>query len=178
MTPWELAGKSEHSHQRALFAWANCAALYGFAVAEDERGYTLAGREKLIDAWKASSWGNKPFSLEPVPALKLLFAIHNQGHGDQIRGGRAKAEGVKAGVPDLFLPVPRGRRVDLGGGRLSGGVDWHHGLFIELKLPNYTPSAVKPAQREWHVELDALGYRVAVCGGWEVARAVLIDYLT
>lgn len=158
MTPWELAKTTEHSHQRALFCWANCAALYGYTVANDPKGYVKAERENKYH----------PLYYSARPQLALLFAIHNQGHGDAIRGGRAKAEGVKAGVPDVMLPVPVDPR------------DWRdpwNGLFIELKLPNFAPSAVKPKQVEWQDALRQQGYRVEVCGGWQAAAAVIEGYL-
>jgi hypothetical protein len=93
------------------------------------------------------------------PALEMLFAIPNGGRRDAVTGARLKAEGVKAGVPDLFLPWP------------AGG--WH-GLFIELKAPGGRPT---PAQRRWIERLQAAGYRAEVCYGWEEAAVVLSDYL-
>ena len=97
MTPDELAkAGTEHAHQKALFAWANCAARYGFEYADDDRAYNKLLRATIQD--------KIPYE---APVLMHLFAIHNQGHGDAIRGGRARAEGVKAGVPDIMLPVPR-----------------------------------------------------------------------
>lgn len=164
MTPWELANKTEHSHQRALFCWANCAALYGFAIANSAEGYVKNMRELLMSTGP---------DIIPVPELTLLFAVHNQGHGDAIRGARAKAEGVKSGVPDLFLPVPRTRYP-----REDGGYCYKHGLFIELKLPGYSPSDVKQDQREWHEKLRDRGYKVEVCGGWQAAAIVLQGYLS
>ncbi|MFO4987381.1 hypothetical protein RCK87_26925, partial [Salmonella enterica subsp. enterica serovar 1,4,[5],12:i:-] len=63
-----------------------------------------------------------------IPQLKRLFAIHNQGHGDKIRGNRAKAEGVKKGVPDLMLPVV---------------IDGYAGLFVELKVNRKTDTSAE-----------------------------------
>ena len=37
----------------------------------------------------------------------LLFAIPNGGRRDAVTGARLKAEGVRAGAPDMFLAVPR-----------------------------------------------------------------------
>ena len=162
MTPWELAGKSEHSQQRALFCWANCAAVYGFAIANSAEGYTKNMRELLLSTGP---------DIVPMPALLRLFAIHNQGHGDAIRGARAKAEGVKTGVPDVMLPVPA-YEPD------NSGYHRYHGLFIELKLPGYSPSAVKPEQREWQDYLRGQGYRAEICGGWRAAAKVIQDYMS
>ena len=41
------------------------------------------------------------------PELGLLFAVPNGGRRDAVTGARLKAEGVKAGVPDVWLPVAR-----------------------------------------------------------------------
>ena len=42
------------------------------------------------------------------PELELLFHVPNGGARSKATAGRLKAEGVKPGVPDLCLPVPRG----------------------------------------------------------------------
>lgn len=152
-SPWGLVKKSEHSHQRALFAWANCAAIYGIGQANRVETYTLKDREQ---------WGIQP--IVPRPELSLLFAIHNQGHGDKIRGAQAAAEGIKAGVPDICLPVPT----------ITGPTTWHGALFIELKRPK---GSLQANQSDWIARLREQGYRAEICVGWEAARDVIIDYL-
>lgn len=72
---------------------------------------------------------------------------------------RFKRMGVKAGVPDLFLPVPR------------GGC---HGLFIELKAPY---GRLSDYQRGWLESLKASGYAVSVCYGYDEARRDILQYL-
>jgi len=94
-----------------------------------------------------------------IPALEMLFAIPNGGRRDAVTGARLKAEGVKAGVPDLFLPCPAGK--------------WH-GLFIELKAPGGRPSA---EQRRMIERLRKAGYKAEVCYGWMEAAEVLTEYL-
>ena len=126
MTPWELASSgTEHGHQRALFAWANWAARHGFFAASDPLSYQAGA----------------VYSNDPVPQLHFMFAIHNRGYGDKIRGAIAKAEGVKAGVPDIFFPWP---------------CFGFAGLFIELKKPKGRTS---PAQDEWIAALVRVGLR-------------------
>lgn len=95
------------------------------------------------------------------PALRWLLAIPN-GLAASSRGAarRMKEQGMKAGVPDLFLPAP---------------VPPWAGLWIEMK--NRQGGRVSNAQREWHAYLDAAGYRVEVCRGWNEARLTLLDYL-
>ena len=100
------------------------------------------------------------FAAARWPELALLYAIPNGGHRHKAVAARMKAEGVKRGVPDLCLPVPRGN---------------HHGLYVELKTADGSASR---AQRQWLTALQRQGYRVAVCRGWEAARAFIEDYLT
>ena len=104
------------------------------------------------------------------PELKLIFAIPNGGARHPATGKKLKAEGVKKGVPDLFLPVPRATYM---GGRLGGR--YRMGLFIELKRRK--GSTTSKEQKWWHEKLRGQGYRVEVCKGAEEAIAVLSDYL-
>lgn len=90
----------------------------------------------------------------------MLFAIPNGGRRDPVTGARLKAEGVRAGIPDLFLAVPR-----------CG----HGGLFIEMKKAH--GGRVSDAQTVCLGQLERMGYRVAVCHGWEKAREAIEAYL-
>lgn len=94
-----------------------------------------------------------------MPELGLLYHIPNGGKRDITTAKRLKAEGVKAGVPDLCLPVPRGI---------------YHGLYIELKAGK---NKTTTNQNRWLDDLLKQGYCVAVCYGWEAASKVLTDYL-
>jgi hypothetical protein len=93
------------------------------------------------------------------PEIALLYAIPNGGHRHVAVAARLKAEGVKAGVPDLHLPVARGR--------------WH-GLYLELKVGRNKPT---PEQAQWHERLRAQGYAVVVCYGADQALTALQRYL-
>ena len=98
------------------------------------------------------------------PELELLFAIPNAGrmggHKGRMWGGRLKKEGLRAGVPDLFLPVPRGS---------------YHGLFLELKRVKH--GSTSTIQTAWHTALRAQGYQVEVAKGAQAAIAILTVYL-
>lgn len=158
MTPWELAKPgTEHAHQRALFAWAANAALFGFDYAWNEHSYDHRTRSSI---WEP---------VAPQPKLTRLFAIHNQGHGDAIRGGRAKAEGVKAGVPDIMLPVTQ-RGPD---------VIFCAGLCIELKRPKAEKrqGVASEKQFDWLAYLNDEGYIAVVCYGWEHAATTIQNYM-
>lgn len=94
-----------------------------------------------------------------IPELKLMFHIPNGGSRNEIEAKHLKAQGVKAGVPDLCLPVPMGEC---------------HGLYIEMKYGRNKPT---PMQREWLEALRQQGYKTAVCYGADEAIAVLKEYL-
>lgn len=99
------------------------------------------------------------YQVKARPELSLLFAIPNGGHRHPATAAKLKAEGVKAGVPDICLPVAKGE---------------YHGLFIELKAGRNKPT---PTQVQWHARLSYEGYRVTVCWGWEAAREAIEEYL-
>lgn len=92
------------------------------------------------------------------PLVRLAYAIPNGGKRDAITAARLKSEGVKAGVPDICYPVPRGR---------------YAGLYIEMKIKS---GSVQEAQKQWHTDLRAVGYASAVCWGWQHARTCFLDY--
>ena len=92
--------------------------------------------------------------------LNLLFAIPNGGHRDPRTAAQLKAEGVKSGVPDIFLPVSR-----------AG----YHGLWLELKAGKNKPT---DQQTAWHKELTRQGYAVHVIHDeWTIAVQIIEDYL-
>ena len=94
------------------------------------------------------------------PELGLLFHIPNGGRRGKAEAARFRAEGVKAGVPDLMLPVARGGK---------------HGLFLELKRK--AGGRVRPEQKDWLEQLRQQGYEAQVCRGWEGAAEALLRYL-
>lgn len=94
-----------------------------------------------------------------MPELKNLFAIPNGGGRTQREGGRLKAEGVRAGVPDLQLAFPSGE---------------FHGLFVEMKIKPNTPSK---AQKDWILRLKSAGYRCEVCYSADAAWRTIKNYL-
>ncbi len=99
------------------------------------------------------------YSLGKYPELKLLFHVPNGGCRSTATAGRMKAEGVKPGVPDLFLPVAK---------------NGYHGLFIEMKAGRNKPTA---HQAQWLEQLSVQGYLAVVCYGWEEAAKILTEYL-
>lgn len=98
--------------------------------------------------------------MRQYPELELLFHIPNGGRRSKSEAARFKSEGVKPGVPDLFLPVARGK--------------WH-GLFIEMK--RMKGGRVQDVQRKWMEKLRSQGYYATVCHGWQEASEALQRYL-
>lgn len=98
-------------------------------------------------------------NLKRYPELNLLFHIPNGGYRNIATAKRLKAEGVKSGVPDLFLPIARGG---------------FHGLFIELKTGQGKPTE---HQLEWLEKLKAQGYQTLVAYGFDEAVEALKTYL-
>lgn len=94
------------------------------------------------------------------PELALLYHVPNGGSRNKVEAARLRAQGVKSGVPDLCLPVARGK---------------NHGLYIELKRQR--GGRISEEQARWIDGLLKQGYAAAVCRGWQEAASVIMDYL-
>lgn len=111
------------------------------------------------------SWANLQTAI--APELELLFAIPNGGDRHLFVAKKLKAEGAKKGVPDLCLPVARGR---------------YHGLYIEMKKPanritGDRPGTLSKDQQNWIQRLTGEGYRAVVCYGAQAAINEISNYL-
>jgi hypothetical protein len=94
------------------------------------------------------------------PELLLLHAIPNGASRPITTAGRLKREGVKPGIPDMCLPVPRGQ---------------FHGLYIELKTIS---GRLSIDQTVWLRMLQQQGYKAEVCYGADQAINEIMRYLT
>ena len=171
LDPWSYAAKtrSEHAEQVALFMWANMAKLYGPIIADDPHSYNVRGFAKT-QFENAGKLGYKIYSA-PMHELKWLHAISNHGAGF----GR-KAEGVKKGVADIFLPVPMWRA-----GAHNGAYPghWQHGLYIELKRLDGEGKKAGVASQEqidFQTYARSVGYAHEIIFGWELARDCILRY--
>lgn len=95
---------------------------------------------------------------ESFPMLRLIHASMNAGKRSIKQGGRLKAQGLLAGVCDLFLPVPRNGKC---------------GLFIELKIEG---GKVSKEQAAFIRDVIDMGYDAHVCYGFKAAVAVVKSY--
>lgn len=108
-------------------------------------------QEALFD-WAAFMRGK-------YPELDLLYHVPNGGDRNTIEAANLKRQGVKAGVPDLCLPVARGK---------------YHGLYIEMK---YGKNKASVKQEKWIAALRKQGYIAEVCYGWQKAAELITKYL-
>lgn len=99
------------------------------------------------------------FQSEKYKGLDLIYAIPNGGKRDKVEAVKLKRTGVKAGVPDLFLPVARGG---------------YHGLYIEMKRRD--GGRLSAYQQQWLMALSAQGYATAVCHGLDEAIKAVENY--
>ena len=111
-----------------------------------------AAEQQALFRWAAFARCN-------YPELDMLYHIPNGGSRNGKEAANLKRQGVKAGVPDLCLPVARGS---------------YHGLYIELKYSKNKPTEL---QEGWLTRLRQQGYVAEVCYGWEYAAEVLKKYL-
>ena len=95
------------------------------------------------------------------PHLKgRIFAIPNGGSRHKVEAMRLKMEGVRAGVPDLFLPI---------------AANGKHGLFIEMKRSK--GGRLSPQQHDWLAYLSGADYQAHCCAGFDEASACIVSYL-
>ena len=103
---------------------------------------TVAAPSEHLEQVRLVSWFRKTW-----PGVRI-FAIPNGGGRSMAQGASLKAEGVTAGVPDLFIPA------------------W--GVWIEMKRA--TGGVVSPVQRDWVAYLEGIGHLVIIGRGFEDAK--------
>lgn len=97
----------------------------------------------------------------------FLFAIPNGGLRHPAIAKKLKDMGAKAGVSDLFLPIP---------------INGHYGLWIELKASPRPGVMFKPGkptklQLDWLEKMQMVGYQTSVCYGTQIAWACICNYV-
>lgn len=85
----------------------------------------------------------------------LIFAIPNGGLRHPATAKKLQLEGVKAGIPDLFIP------------------EWK--LWAEMKRSK--GSKVSPEQRDIMIHLSGIGYDCIVGHGFEDAKAKILNFV-
>lgn len=93
------------------------------------------------------------------PELELMYHIPNGGSRNKLEGFNLKKQGVKSGVPDIHLPVARGK---------------YHSLYIEMKHGDNKPTE---NQYKWLEALNKQGNGVKICYSAREASEAIIRYL-
>lgn len=103
-----------------------------------------SGHQEALFEWAA-------YHMDCMPELEYMHHIPNGGKRDKRTAVALKRQGVKAGVPDICLPVAR---------------NGYHGLYIELKAGK---NKATKNQEKWQVFLNDQGYYAVICYGWREA---------
>lgn len=120
------------------------------------------------------------FCENKCPLLRMMFSIPNGGKRHITVARKLKAEGVKAGVPDIFLPVPvEGfvKETSEESEKFYSGILKPvkiPGLFIEMKVGK---NKLTENQVGWFNELKKHGYQYNICYSWIEAAKVICEYL-
>lgn len=95
------------------------------------------------------------------PLASVVFAIPNGGSRNKVEASKMKLEGVRAGVPDLFIPYP---------------FNGKHGLYLEFKNMNVS---ARPSEKQvaYISLMRKLGYDAWCVHGWAQGRDAVMYYL-
>ena len=89
-----------------------------------------------------------------------LFAVPNGGKRDAVTAINLKRQGVKAGVLDMMLLIPR---------------KGYSGLMVELKVKNRPPT---PDQLSFAEKARNNGFKAIFCNGSDAAVMAIEEYLS
>lgn len=98
-------------------------------------------------------------SVGKYPELKSAYHIANEGKRTVANGAKLKREGLSPGVPDICVPVAKGK---------------YHALYIELKRKK--GGRISPQQEEFIGKLNSQGNLAVICFGWDEARKIIEWY--
>lgn len=109
--------------------------------------------QQRIFKWAAAQW-------QWMPDIAMMYHIPNEGSGGNYgRTQKLLSEGMKPGMPDIHLPVPK---------------NGYHGLWIELKVGYNKPTQ---QQLECLAELRRLGHYAQWVKGEEAAIELISRYM-
>lgn len=115
---------------------------------------TEAQEQTWVFQWAATMANTK------WPELALMYHIPNGGSRNRIEAARLKGQGVKPGIPDIFLPVSRGG---------------YHGMYVEMKRQK--GGTLSDDQKKVIGQLRDQGYFVEVCKGFGQAVEAIEAYM-
>jgi len=131
---------------------------------EDIAGDSESSQQKALFLWVAQN-------VSKYPQLAYIFAVPNGFFATIAQKGKMKAEGLRSGVPDIFLPYAI--QYDYEAAR-------YHGCFIEMKIEKYRNrknGGCSEEQIDFINYAASSGYYCKVCYNWMEARDTLITYL-
>lgn len=128
-----------------------------------------------MDKSRQSEWAEQAqlISWANSMDLEVFDYLHSSLNGERLTKGqakKAKAAGMKAGVPDLFLPEPVMCTIV----EESGYTREWHGLYIEMKT---LVGRAQKVQKKFCAHLQAKGYAVVLCRTWYEGKQAIINYL-
>lgn len=94
-----------------------------------------------------------------IPELENMYAVPNGGSRHPAEAANLKRQGVRSGVPDICLALPKGK---------------YHGMYIEMKVGR---NKTTDNQKNWLSRLAKAGYYTVVCYGFDEARKEILAYL-
>ncbi len=103
-------------------------------------------------------WPHDCIDGEGFPHIVSHSAGRRRGKGI----GWAKQQGLRKGIPDIHIPIPRGN---------------FHGLWIELKREDEKEAEVSEAQKAWLAFLNLHGHCARVCYGCDSAMETVKRYM-
>lgn len=125
---------TEHAEQVALFTWADAA---------------QAQYPELANMFAIPN------------GAKVPYTVDSKGRTFSPERASLVTEGMRRGVPDIFLAVPRCK---------------FHGLFVEMKRADHSNHPT-PEQQVWIERLRQAGYMAVVCYGADDAMRTVTAYL-
>lgn len=138
------------------------AGMLSVSVAQDANSFNVTPSNEhelqvsVVEWWDSWAPAN---GYDPM----LLFAIPNGGARHPAVGAQLKAEGVRAGVPDMMLAMVQ-----------VHGPTIRPGLFIEHKMPG---NGMNQPQVSAADRLAKQGYRVVVSYSLTQTQQAIFDYL-
>lgn len=93
------------------------------------------------------------------PEFEFIHAVPNGGKRDMVTAAKLKAEGVKAGVLDIFVPIP---------------TKDYNGMYLETKTKT---GALSTEQKKFKAFAEAQGYKVVIYRSAEAGIRALAEYL-
>lgn len=121
---------------------------------------TVLKKKNPSEAWEQRhifDWWHRKSSEVPVFESSLMHIPNGTLQASRMK---QRGLGVRSGVPDLLLCLPRGR---------------YHGLWIELK--RVKGGVVSPEQVEFTQHLKSMSYAAFVCRGHDSAERLISQYI-